>query len=55
VVELKQGISAGERIIVDGTGKLRAGLKVAATDAAPASGTAPAKTPAAAPAEGNGG
>ncbi|HDS0948692.1 TPA: efflux RND transporter periplasmic adaptor subunit [Stenotrophomonas maltophilia] len=55
VVEIRQGLQGGERIVVDGTGKLRAGLKVAATDAAPASGTAPAKAPAAAPAEGNGG
>ncbi len=30
VVEIKQGLEAGQRIVVDGTGKLRPGLKVAA-------------------------
>jgi membrane fusion protein (multidrug efflux system) len=29
VVEIKQGLEAGQRIVVDGTGKLRPGLKVA--------------------------
>ena len=28
VVEIKQGLDAGQRIVVDGTGKLRPGLKV---------------------------
>lgn len=37
-VEIVKGISAGERIVIDGTGKLRPGVKIA--DAAP---TAPAK------------
>ena len=36
--EIAEGIAAGERIVIDGTGKLRPGVKVA--DAAP---TAPAK------------
>lgn len=31
-VEIREGLSSGERIIVDGTGKLRPGLKVAARD-----------------------
>jgi membrane fusion protein (multidrug efflux system) len=55
VVEIKQGLQAGQRIVVDGTGKLRAGLKVAASDAAPASGAQPATVEAPAAAEGHGG
>jgi len=31
-VEIRQGLESGERIIVDGTGKLRPGLKVAARE-----------------------
>jgi len=46
VVEIREGLKAGDRIVVDGTGKLRPGLKVNDT-AAPA--PAPA-TPAASPA-----
>mgnify|MGYP006205789107 CR=1 FL=1 len=45
VVELKQGINAGERIIVDGTGKLRAGLKVDARPVPPVDAPAPEKLP----------
>jgi membrane fusion protein (multidrug efflux system) len=55
VVEIKQGLEAGQRIVVDGTGKLRPGLKVAAKDAAPASGAKPADAPAPVAAEGHGG
>ncbi|MGB9101962.1 MAG: efflux transporter periplasmic adaptor subunit, partial [Stenotrophomonas indicatrix] len=50
-----QGLQAGQRIVVDGTGKLRAGLKVAASDAAPASGAQPATVEAPTAAEGHGG
>ncbi|MFH7479334.1 hypothetical protein RA274_28105, partial [Pseudomonas syringae pv. tagetis] len=55
VVEIKQGLEAGQRIVVDGTGKLRPGLKVAAKDAAPASGEKPADAAAPVAAEGHGG
>ncbi|CRX68132.1 smeM [Stenotrophomonas maltophilia] len=55
VVEIRQGLEAGQRIVVDGTGKLRPGLKVAAKDAAPASGAKPADAPAPVAAEGHGG
>ncbi len=55
VVEIRQGLEAGQRIVVDGTGKLRPGLKVAAKDAAPASGAKPAEAPAPVAAEGHGG
>ncbi|MFL9584436.1 efflux RND transporter periplasmic adaptor subunit [Stenotrophomonas sp. AB1(2024)] len=53
VVEIREGLKAGDRIVVDGTGKLRPGLKVndtAAPAAAPAA-PAPAASPADAPAE----
>ncbi|MEL1265913.1 efflux RND transporter periplasmic adaptor subunit [Pseudoxanthomonas putridarboris] len=44
-VEIAEGLAAGERIVVDGTGKLRPGVKVAeARPAQPANGTAPAAT-----------
>lgn len=46
VVELKQGISAGDRIIVDGTGKLRQGLKVDARPVAPVAAPEPETLPA---------
>ncbi len=49
VVEIREGLKAGERIVVDGTGKLRPGLKVE-DSAAPAPGNAPAAAPADAPA-----
>ena len=55
VVEIKQGLAAGQRIVVDGTGKLRPGLKVAARDAAPASGAKPADAPAPVATEEHGG
>ncbi|GAB3057391.1 efflux RND transporter periplasmic adaptor subunit [Stenotrophomonas tumulicola] len=45
VVELKQGIKAGERIVVDGTGKLRPGLKVDARPVAPVEAPEPEKLP----------
>ena len=45
VVELKQGIKAGERIIVDGTGKLRPGLKVDARPVPPVDAPEPEKLP----------
>ena len=45
VVELKQGIQAGERIIVDGTGKLRPGLKVDARAVAPVDAPEPETLP----------
>ncbi|MDR1076762.1 MAG: efflux RND transporter periplasmic adaptor subunit [Xanthomonadaceae bacterium] len=42
-VEILSGLNAGDRVVVDGTGKLRAGLKVSyPADAAPASPVAPA-------------
>jgi len=46
VVELKQGINAGERIIVDGTGKLRQGLKVDARMVEPVEAPEPETLPA---------
>ncbi len=49
VVEIREGVKAGDRIVVDGTGKLRPGLKVNDTPAA-APATAPG-TPATAPAQ----
>lgn len=39
-VEIVQGLAAGDRIVVDGTGKLRPGMKIAEADAAPADGAA---------------
>ncbi|MBD8636483.1 MULTISPECIES: efflux RND transporter periplasmic adaptor subunit [unclassified Stenotrophomonas] len=45
VVELKQGIRPGERIIIDGTGKLRPGLKVEAREVAPVAAPEPEKMP----------
>lgn len=55
VVEIREGLKAGERIVIDGTGKLRPGLEVddsAAPAAAPAApATSPADAPADAPAE----
>ncbi|KAF1014572.1 MAG: Multidrug resistance protein MdtA [Stenotrophomonas maltophilia] len=45
-VEIKQGLQGGERIVVDGTGKLRPGLKVDAQDTAPATAPAPETLPA---------
>ncbi|WP_282295476.1 efflux RND transporter periplasmic adaptor subunit [Stenotrophomonas sp. PS02289] len=47
VVEIREGVKAGDRIVVDGTGKLRPGLKVSDTPTAPAA--APVEEPAAAP------
>ena len=41
MVELTGGVAAGDRIVIEGTGKLRAGVKVA--DAAPAAATPAAK------------
>ncbi|MNW14087.1 hypothetical protein D3C71_2122140 [compost metagenome] len=35
VVEIREGLAAGQRIVVDGTGKLRPGLKIQAEEAAP--------------------
>jgi len=35
VVEIREGLAAGDRIVVDGTGKLRPGLKIQAEEAAP--------------------
>ena len=35
VVEIREGLAVGDRIVVDGTGKLRPGLKVQAEEAAP--------------------
>lgn len=49
VVEIREGVKAGDRIVVDGTGKLRPGLKVNDTPAAAPATTAPG-TPATAPA-----
>jgi len=49
VVEIRDGLAAGDRIVVDGTGKLRPGLKVQSEDPAPATPEAPAtRKPAAA-------
>lgn len=49
VVEIRDGLAAGDRIVVDGTGKLRPGLKVQSEDPAPAAPEAPAtRKPAAA-------
>jgi len=45
VVELKRGIQAGERIVVDGTGKLRPGLKVDARAVAPVDAPEPETLP----------
>lgn len=52
-VVVDKGLKAGERIVVDGTGKLKVGAKIAATAApppprsgAPAASTAPASSPA---------
>jgi len=42
VVEIMQGLEAGQRIVVDGTGKLRPGLKIQAEEAAPATPAAAA-------------
>ena len=42
-VEILQGLQAGERIVVDGTGKLRPGLKVKAEAANPAADGKPAR------------
>jgi membrane fusion protein (multidrug efflux system) len=55
VVEIRSGIQAGDRIVVDGTGKLRPGLKVQAHDAAPATAPAPVVAPAPAAQTGAGG
>jgi len=46
VVELKHGVKTGERIIVDGTGKLRPGLKVDARMIAPVDAPEPETLPA---------
>lgn len=46
VVEIREGLAVGDRIVVDGTGKLRPGLKVQADEAAPAT---PAPAPATQP------
>lgn len=62
VVELRQGVKSGDRIIVDGTGKLRPGLKVDARPVAPVKApepetlpppAAPAPAPPAGPAPGS--
>jgi len=45
VVEITQGLKAGERIIVDGTGKLRPGLKVAPREVQPIQAPAPETLP----------
>ena len=50
VVEIREGVKAGDRIVVDGTGKLRPGLKVNDTPAA-APTSAPVADPAATPAQ----
>lgn len=50
VVEIREGVKAGDRIVVDGTGKLRPGLKVNDTPAA-APTSAPVVDPAATPAQ----
>jgi len=42
VVEIREGLAAGDRIVVDGTGKLRPGLKIQAEEAAPIAPVAPA-------------
>jgi len=42
VVEIRDGLAAGDRIVVDGTGKLRPGLKIQAEEAAPATPAAAA-------------
>lgn len=61
VVEIREGLASGDRIVVDGTGKLRPGLAVDARAVqpveAPAPETLPAPmpTPAAAPVQGNAG
>lgn len=44
VVEIREGLKAGDRIVVDGTGKLRPGLKVQAAAAAPARPVQPVQT-----------
>lgn len=49
VVEIREGLKAGDRIVVDGTGKLRPGLKVSDSPAKPAA--APAATPPQPPAQ----
>ena len=54
VVEIREGLKAGDRIVVDGTGKLRPGLKVSDTPAAapsPAPVEGPAGTPPPQPAQ----
>lgn len=54
VVEIREGVKAGDRIVVDGTGKLRPGLKVSDTPAAapsPAPVEGPAGTPPPQPAQ----
>ncbi|MCW4454686.1 efflux RND transporter periplasmic adaptor subunit [Flavobacterium sp. MXW15] len=43
VVEIRQGIEAGDRIVVEGTGKLRPGLKIAADAGTPAGAEADAE------------
>ncbi len=48
VVEIREGVKAGDRIVVDGTGKLRPGLKVSDTPAA-APSPAPVEVPAGTP------
>ncbi|WNH53249.1 efflux RND transporter periplasmic adaptor subunit [Stenotrophomonas oahuensis] len=48
VVEIREGVKAGDRIVVDGTGKLRPGLKVNDTPAAGPT-SAPAADPSATP------
>jgi len=42
VVEIRDGLAAGDRIVVDGTGKLRPGLMIQAEEAAPATPAAAA-------------
>jgi len=43
VVEIVEGLEAGQRIVVDGTGKLRPGLRIADAKAAPAAAGASAE------------
>ncbi|KAF1719423.1 efflux RND transporter periplasmic adaptor subunit [Pseudoxanthomonas wuyuanensis] len=44
-VEITQGIAVGERIVVDGTGKLRPGVKVAEAEPRPRNGNGAGKAP----------
>ncbi len=50
-VEIVEGLAAGDRIVVDGTGKLRPGMKVAEAKPSPPANGAPPKADAQAPAK----